>query len=627
MPAHATGSAVNTYTWTFPGAPVQIRIGLDLIGQIEREISTTLSATSAGQEFWGILLGQYQPSGVVEIQACESLGSHEGGAQIAWEPKLLECRSRSGGLSVVGYYRTDRDHRIRLRDDDFGLIEKYFPQQHSVFLVIDAPAPGQIPNAGFFFWDSGHVHLPFSFLEFPFDARELAPKPGPAALDSEVAPPRGPAPELQFDEHLLRNRNSTDSSPPVEPHPLAAPRMEWRKNVMMAIALLAALLVVAIVAYNWRRPADRAERRDAVVSTSGLLALKVNRSGSDFEVSWDRSSSAVQQALAGTLTIRDGGLTRILQLDRRQLQEGRILYTPSVGDLDFRLEIATNDHRTQAESIEVLGGIGSPPLALSSIPKTNAARASGAPTQTAARSIANPAETKPQRAADTSSKAIPAPNNRRDSIEPSTREIEPRTPPVATAATNDSGSKLENASEAPKATPEPVKAPPETPKEVDQPEPNATPRSPDSTPPRSVPAVVPSSAPPQLPDPAPAQAPTKTAVAATPPAARATDRLLAPSSVPPVPIQKSNPAITPEVAEILRRAGSKGEFMVSVRVSVDQYGNVKDAEVVSSTGGTQVASFPIKSAAVRAARLWKFRAAMLNGNAVPSEYTIQFQFR
>jgi hypothetical protein len=61
----------------------------------------------------------------------------------------------------------------------------------------------------------------------------------------------------------------------------------------------------------------------------------------------------VLQSSGGTLTIRDGGLTRTVLISPAQLREGRIQYTPLFDDLNFRLEISQGA-RTVAESIQVL---------------------------------------------------------------------------------------------------------------------------------------------------------------------------------------------------------------------------------------------------------------------------------
>ncbi len=450
MPAGSAGSASKgTYTRTFPGAPMQIRIGIDLIGQIESEIWATLGV--GGQELWGILLGNIHSSAVAEIQAYKSLESPWSAATpIRWERTLAESRSRTDGLSIVGYYRTDQGHSIRLRDDDFTLIRECFSEQNSVFLVIDAAADSQSSNAGFFFSDKGQVHSAFSPLEFPFDAhklrvraeRRIAPakttpnpisklrtsvqeemqsrfvsksarpeffevpgaghplpvrvaysaihdlraaleenserlglllgsvfrdalliqncellpqseetlydpeaaqaalgdwlqdrsKDAPAgapsvvgffrtqmggrlamtesdrplakwyfpasgavfmliqthrqwsaalfSLDSEIAS-RVPATEFFFDEYLLRNRRLTDPMRPSEPSPLPAPPVWSRKTGWLGAAPLAAILVVAGLAYNWPRSADRAERQVPGALTTRPLGLNVKRSGND----------------------------------------------------------------------------------------------------------------------------------------------------------------------------------------------------------------------------------------------------------------------------------------------------------------------------------------------------------
>jgi len=85
------------------------------------------------------------------------------------------------------------------------------------------------------------------------------------------------------------------------------------------------------------------------------LGLKVSRSGSDFEVSWDRTANVVRLASDGTLTIRDGQTTKIVNLDPIQLREGRILYSPLSRELTVRLEVSDDQRRMGGESVQVLG--------------------------------------------------------------------------------------------------------------------------------------------------------------------------------------------------------------------------------------------------------------------------------
>ncbi len=177
-----TGAAQEApYTWTFPGAPVRILIATHLVQCMQDAISAMLSAEiSVGRELWGLLLGRALSRGVIEIVEVKSVGYHPATAAAIeasgpdWQRAFNQWRSSNSGLTVVGYYRTACDGRVQLHEDELPLIQSHFLEPHNVFLVIGAAGGhGPSPNAGFFFWDRGQVHSSFSFLRFPFNAREL----------------------------------------------------------------------------------------------------------------------------------------------------------------------------------------------------------------------------------------------------------------------------------------------------------------------------------------------------------------------------------------------------------------------------------------------------------------------
>ena len=118
------------------------------------------------------------------------------------------------------------------------------------------------------------------------------------------------------------------------------------------------LVAGGFAAYSWMSTRNATSAARVLESKASVLALKVNRVGEDFEISWDHSSMAVRQASHGTLRIKDGETTRTVQFDGAQLREGRILYSPLFTELNFRLEVGTSDHITDAASVQVLAWDG-----------------------------------------------------------------------------------------------------------------------------------------------------------------------------------------------------------------------------------------------------------------------------
>jgi TonB family protein len=78
--------------------------------------------------------------------------------------------------------------------------------------------------------------------------------------------------------------------------------------------------------------------------------------------------------------------------------------------------------------------------------------------------------------------------------------------------------------------------------------------------------------------------------------------------------------VSPDVSPGARRTIT-GRVKVSVQVSVDTSGNVSQARLVSSGPSKYFAN-----QALAAARRWKFTPAEVNGQALPSEWTLRFQF-
>jgi TonB family protein len=60
---------------------------------------------------------------------------------------------------------------------------------------------------------------------------------------------------------------------------------------------------------------------------------------------------------------------------------------------------------------------------------------------------------------------------------------------------------------------------------------------------------------------------------------------------------------------------------------VDSAGSVQSSEVIASNPKGVFGEALMKTAALDAAKLWKFRPGQVNGKNIASEYTIDFQFR
>jgi hypothetical protein len=208
--------------------------------------------------------------------------------------------------------------------------------------------------------------------------RTLAQRPWSAtlfAIEPEAAGSESPLAEFPWDEYLLQKGWLLDLAPPALPPPraLAAARPRRRKGWAAAAVLLLLSGAAGAAAYRWlpaaltriAASASPAAPTPAPAPAPPGLELQVVRQAQDLDVSWNRQSEAVRDASAGTLTIRSGVATRIIEMRPEQLREGRVLFHPLAGvDTDVRLELLDSEGGSQAESVQVLGFDTAPAVTL-----------------------------------------------------------------------------------------------------------------------------------------------------------------------------------------------------------------------------------------------------------------------
>jgi TonB family protein len=616
--------------------PVPVRVEYSAIRDLR-------SGFDGNEEAMGLLLGSSSPH-ALSIKRCELLALSP--ATLS-DPKSLQGALRQfirarlqtplqDAPELLGCFRTLTTGWAGMKDGDLSIAKRSFPKSDPLFLLIRTTQ-----------------HRPWVAALYALDAER-------STTSSE------PALEFPFDEYLLRNGYLTDlveASEPVDlpssPNPIRLNKTQW----IIAAVLSAILLGGSAALYKGFRPEGGGAGWNA--SGNGSLSLKVNRSGRDFELSWDRLSAVLKQASGGTLTISDGALTRSVALSAAQLREGRILYTPLFEELTFRLEVANPNLGATAESVQVLAWSGkeaadtltiAPPDPLtnsparivagdtpgpaSRLPETklpgplpvsprlesvkpeNSRRNSGTTTPPAAAKSA-PANIEIQPLTTQASPVPqtvavihpPSPNTApKQEASPATAARVPEVSPPS--VTSEKSPVTQPAPQSPANAPPSQAQPPPAPKQVaPAPKQVAPAPKPEAPPPvsQAVPAV---SSPPPTPIASGASAASPAAVAGTP-------RTSGPAVLP-VPVQRVPPTL-PRNIPAGTTAGSPRT--VSVRVMVNSSGSVQNAEVVSSTPKGAFGEAAVKAAALDAAKKWTFRPGQLNGNNVAAEYTIDFKFQ
>ena len=87
------------------------------------------------------------------------------------------------------------------------------------------------------------------------------------------------------------------------------------------------------------------------------MELRLERVGSDWRFSWNPDAPIISKATKAHLSITDGTLHKVLELDSSDLRGGAIIYTPSTNDVVLRLAVDdANLERTVSESLRIAAG-------------------------------------------------------------------------------------------------------------------------------------------------------------------------------------------------------------------------------------------------------------------------------
>ncbi len=349
-PPSTTGEP-EIYTWTFPGAPIRIHLHLTVVERLAREVRRAFeSVASHSMEVGGILYGKADSAArpVIEIKDFEPFPCESGASDtfILSEADRLKldnvlAAGRSDGpeaLSVVGYYRSHIGEGLSLRREDIAIAQSTFCDPAHVFLLVKPFSDGST-SAGFFFWEQGTVNSEFTFLEFPFEAQQLAGErvqPMPM-WDTEAGSEEMPAEEAGC------NLPATIPAAFETALPVAAARQRHSTALWRAMFVV---LMIALEALGYKvylaRSRPRLSAMAPIESDVSALALQVERRGPDLRVSWNRNSRPVTRATSAVLYIRDGETqSQEWHLDRDQLRNANVLYTPANSSVRFRLEVTT----------------------------------------------------------------------------------------------------------------------------------------------------------------------------------------------------------------------------------------------------------------------------------------------
>jgi protein TonB len=397
-----------------------------------------------------------------------------------------------------------------------------------------------------------------------------------------MAPEKNPEPEAPSPEINFLGALPSAPIPDLEAPPATGLlAVRWSaKMARMAVAAAAAFVVIVVLFVYPGFLLHRASRPPALPQQdSSQLALRVEHSGGELMLTWNRESNAIKTATRAVLEITDGAQHENVDMDLALLRSGSIEYSPSTSDVVFRMEVTGADQmKTTSESVRILRTRPSPmpePGQQAPSSKSAPAPSPAKPTETssAPAEVSAPSSTPVQEpAAQAEARPTPTPAK---TFNPESLSLSQRRRPVRPTDLPDAPDVTRGG--------EAVTAP--------------------------VPVGVSS-----MPSPVLASAPAAPAAAQSTAARTASAAKGNGGQVQQAQLVKR---VAPEYPAIAKQSGAQGEVVLTAVIGMD--GHVKDVKVVEG--------HPLlRNAAISAVKQWIYKPTLLNGVPVEAETRISLNF-
>jgi len=338
------------YMWQAPGTVLSIYLSLQVVEELTAEYVRTNAGGLPG-DIHGVLLGRsmsepHQATYVEDFVLIPRRGIGKSGVTgSASDDELREmvCRLHRGvdaGRQAIGFFRSQSDDKLIPSRGDLKIADRLFPQPENVVLLVRFSEQGD-NEAAFFYRQNGKIQRRESFHAFPFDVAKLSRRHGGRRREDN--------PPLEWPR-------------PARPHvALEAPKGGIRWWQLLPTAALFTLGSIAAQTALDRKAVTPVSVSDVTASYEAPLGLKVTSLPHQLQVRWNHDSKAIRAAERGEIRIAEGDVvvTQVIPIDRQQLLNGYVAYTPLTNDVSIRFEVKTPDGRTTIESIRAVAMPGS----------------------------------------------------------------------------------------------------------------------------------------------------------------------------------------------------------------------------------------------------------------------------
>lgn len=363
-----------------------IHLSLKLVTQLNAQISRV--AENQSGELRGLLLGRTidtpMPATMIDEFELISPPEYATAEQPDSDDKLFEiaCRmAKDRNRQALGFFIFGWDSKLSMSRNLHDIFSRIFGENGNVALLIQRSRRGNDSDAALFYWQDGAAHPRDFGFGFPFDAGQLlSGHPGwryPNPLDAPPAP-RQPRPKAQAPERTAAPESEQAwaeflKSPPVV-YSESKSSIRWSHlapTIVLAVIGIGALQLATSSKHtvaaappaeqtavsetaNVSIPPAPAVAAPAVPVNETVLGLTVTSAPQQLDIRWNRQSAAIVQAQTGVMKITEGGNTRIVPFDQRQLQDGYLAYLPKTNDVRVELDVTAKDGSPASEAVRWL---------------------------------------------------------------------------------------------------------------------------------------------------------------------------------------------------------------------------------------------------------------------------------
>lgn len=361
------------YVWRVSEA-FAIHLSLKVVTQLAAQIARAESESQPA-ETCGILLGRaidtpYRTMVIEDFKLMPPGADPD--AHPDTDDALLEiaCRTVDAGndAHALGFFRVGRDGSLNMGPRDLRTFSELFCQTGNIALLIQTHRRGGESDAALFYWQGGVQPSDFGF-GFPFDAAQLANgHPGwrfPNPLDQTIPAASPASPTPLGPTETIRQAPTETIPPPV--YASAQNGIRWSRLLPTAALAVICIIVLQFALSSNRTAASPPEPAAAATpevvltpaplpatvdaTSETRLGLTVTARQKELEIRWNRESAAIAAAVSGVMKITENGTTEGVVIDRQQLHDGYVAYTPKTNDVSVRLEVTGKDGVTTAESV------------------------------------------------------------------------------------------------------------------------------------------------------------------------------------------------------------------------------------------------------------------------------------